>query len=102
VVHLAHYVPHKQGANITFEPDWQKQAVLGHEQLLEMAVVPGACSCCVSSCSLYLAAPRFEGLGVSQADGVFGAAVPQRWRAACLACPAGAASTVLLTASCSV
>jgi hypothetical protein len=43
VVHLAHYVPHKQGANITFEPDWQKQAVLGHEQLLEMAVVPGTC-----------------------------------------------------------
>jgi hypothetical protein len=41
VVHLAHYMPHKQGANITFEPDWQKQAVLGHEQLLEMAVVPG-------------------------------------------------------------
>lgn len=55
VVHLAHYVPHKQGANITFEPAWQKQAVLGHEQLLEMAVVP---------------APQSEALGVAQAGGI--------------------------------
>jgi hypothetical protein len=52
VVHLAHYVPHKQGANITFEPAWQKQAVLGHEQLLEMAVVPGASLGCTALCHL--------------------------------------------------
>jgi hypothetical protein len=63
-VHLAHYVPHKQGPKVTFEPAWQKQAVLGHEQLLEMAVVPGAlcrmglvlscffrvCLCCAVIC----------------------------------------------------
>lgn len=55
VVHLVHYVPHKQGGAITFEPAWQKQAVLGHEQLLEMAVVPG---------------PQSEALGVPQAGGI--------------------------------
>eukprot|EP00879_Flechtneria_rotunda_P007547 GHRR01007917.1.p1 GENE.GHRR01007917.1~~GHRR01007917.1.p1 ORF type:complete len:307 (+),score=87.00 GHRR01007917.1:2753-3673(+) len=39
VCHLALYLPHKRGKEITWEPQWQKDAVLGREQLLDMVVV---------------------------------------------------------------
>eukprot|EP00878_Enallax_costatus_P010560 GHUV01011027.1.p1 GENE.GHUV01011027.1~~GHUV01011027.1.p1 ORF type:complete len:367 (+),score=82.44 GHUV01011027.1:462-1562(+) len=52
---LIHFVPHKKGPNITWEQDWNKQGILGHETLLDMTVIP---------------APQSEALGYNHAGGV--------------------------------